>query len=138
MSPGQQQEGERGLNLLASCGEAKAVRLNSIQRSGSRVHPSVLAVSLLTAAAPQEAKPGLSTPGAGMWHVYTPGIFMDLPWGDTARRIQLFTMGHSHSLETPFTLCCVQSNHLQEASSVKKDRMRRMITINLPVIVCMR
>lgn len=83
MSPGQQQEGERGLNLLASCGEVKAVRLNSIQRSGSRVHPSVLAGILLTAgtAAPQEAKPGLRTPGAGMWHVYTPGIFMDPAMG---------------------------------------------------------
>lgn len=43
MSPGQQQEDERGLNVLASCGEAKAVRLNSVQRPGSRVHPSVLA-----------------------------------------------------------------------------------------------
>lgn len=31
LSPGQQQEGERGLNLLTSCGEAKAVRLTQFR-----------------------------------------------------------------------------------------------------------
>lgn len=68
------------------------------------MHPSVLEVSLLTAgtAAPQEAKPGLSTPGAGMWHVYTPGIFMDLPWGDTEQEgsdsLQWATLIASRSL----------------------------------------
>lgn len=80
MSPGQQQEGERGLNLLASCGEAKAVRPNSIQRSGSRVHPSVLAGSLLTAgtsaphlsqAWPQNSR-GRDVACLYTWYIYGP------------------------------------------------------------------
>lgn len=80
MSPGQQQEDEIGLNVLSSCGEAKAVRLNS-RKQGA---PICTGRVCLLQGHQRLRKPSLASAlqgqGCGM---FTHLVYLwTLPWGD--------------------------------------------------------
>lgn len=119
MSPGQQQEGERGLNVLASCGEAKL-------SSETRKQGAPICTGRVCSLQGHQRlrKPSLASTlqgqGCGM---FTHLVYLwTLPWGDTeCEGSDSLQWATPLSLETPFTLLCLQSKHLQEASSVKED-----------------
>lgn len=138
VSPGQQQEGERGLNVLASCGEAKAVRIKLSSETRKQGAPICTGRVCSLQGHQRLRKPSLASAlqgqGCGM---FTHLVYLwTLPWGDTECK-------GSDSLQwatlLPLRLCLHYVGF--RASIYKKPLLWRkmiMITmkpINLPVIL---